>query len=328
MTETIVGRRRFLSTLGALGIGPLAGCSGGGDTPTERATASATPTPTTPNEEAVEQYEAALEALVQNKGTLEDWAADAFEPSRVGTFQDRVSEAREALAVAEANADPSRDLMGQIEQARYVADVQELSLAYYEGVDVLFRVISDAKAFGDSELHQRAADSFADAMGVTADLRAVIDDLGAVLEQVDTDALNEPALEYSGDPLDHLDLDDRQAIEGADSYLSGSENIHLAFVQLETGQEHYEKEAFTDTREAWEVGRSKAQASKSAFEAAIDNGYTPQDLRQESIQVLGPIETIIEAFDKFVEGAKEAEAGNGEKANTLILEGFDILGQL
>lgn len=319
-------RREFLATIGSVGVTAIAGCSGGGSggggTPTE------TTTPTTPNAEAVEHYEAAIDALVQNKETLDEWAASSFEPDMVGTLQDRVSTAREELDAAEEAADPSGELVVQINQARLVANVEELSLAYYESVNVFFQVLSEASNFGNNELHQRAADTFGDAQSVLEDARTVIDDMGTVLEEIDNGVLNEPNLEYTGEPLDHLDLTDRRAIDGAESYAIAYENIHLAFVRLEAGQEHYENEAFTDSRDEWETGRERARDSKSAFDSAIDNDLTPQNLRQDSINRLADVEIIIEAFDKFVEGATEAEAGNLEQAKGIVIEGFNILGQL
>lgn len=335
MTEKSVKRRRFLATVTTIGTAAIAGCGGGGDggsTPTETATPSPTPTPTptpnTPNEEAVEQYEAAIDALVQNKETLDEWATSSFEADRIGTLQDRVSTAREDLNAAEEAADPEGDLIGRIEQATFVVDFQALILGYYEAVTVFFQLVSEGTNLGDNELHQRAADTFAEAQAVLDDARQVIDDMGTVLEELDNDVLDEPDLEYTGEPLDHLDLDDRRAIDGADSFAVGRENVHLSFVQLEVGQEHYENEAFADARAEWETGLEQAQRAVAAFEDAIDNDYIPQDLRDQSITLLGASETIVDAFEKFVEGAEEAEAGNFEEANNLVSEGFNILGQL
>jgi len=330
MGKSPVRRRRFLAVIGAVSMGPIAGCSGdgdGGDTPTDTPP-TASPTPTTPNARALEHYNTAVDVLEQTKETLEEWAAASYESDRVGELQTNVSTARDALDQAKEHADSSGDLIGQIEQVRLVADFQALSLAYYEGVNGLFQVISQAKSFGDEELHQRAADTFADARDVLEDIRTVLDDMGTALDEIDNEALIEPALEYTGEPLDHLDLADRAAIDGVEHYLVGYENVHLSFVQLEKGQTHYENEEFTEARNEWETGRERAQDAKSSFEAAIDNDYLPQNLSQESISLLSTSETIIEAFDKFVEGATEAEAGNTEHANDLILEGFDILGQL
>lgn len=336
MLRRSVNRRRFLATIGALGTATLAGCSGGdggdgdGDdeTPTASPTPSPTPTPNTPNQEAVEHYEAAIVTLVQNKETLDDWAGSSFEADQVSSLQDQVASAREDLNAAQEAADPSGDLIVQIEQAMLVGDLQELILAYYEAVNVFFQTTAKASNFGDNELHQRAADTYADAQKVLEDARTVIDDMGTVLDEIDNAALDEPDLEYTGEPLDHLDLTDRRAIDSAENYAIGYENLHLVFVRLEAGQEHYENEEFADAREEWETGRQRAQDSKSAYEAVIDSDFAPENLRQDSINRLGDVETIIDAFDKFVEGAKEAEAGNLEKANNLVSEGFDILGQL
>lgn len=325
-------RREFLAAVGSVGAVTIAGCSGdgdgGGDTPTETPTPSPTPTPTTPNEDAVEHYDAAIDLLSQNKETLDEWAASSFEPDEVGTLQNRVSTAREDLDAAEAAADSSGDLVVQIDQARVVANFQGLILAYYEAVNVFFQGLSEASNFGDNELHQRAADTYAEAQTVLEDARTVIDDMGTMLEEIDNETLNEPGLAYTGEPLDHIDLADRRAIDGAESYAKAYENIHLAFVQLETGQEHYENEEFTEAREAWETGHERARDSKTAFEAVIDNDFSPPNLRQDSINRIADTEIIIEAFGKFVEGAEEAEAGNFEEANNLVGEGFDILGQL
>jgi hypothetical protein len=320
-------RREYISSL-AIGISTVtAGCNSGGgsgeSTHTETTTA-----PPTPNQEAVSHFETAIESLVENKEKLDEWAASSFEPDLVSTLQERVAAAREELDTAEDNVEQSSDLRPQVEQARLVADFQELCLAYYESVNVFFQVISEAGSFADNGLHQQAADGFADAQTVLADARTVIDDMGTILSEIDNDVLSVPDLEYSGEPLDHLDLEDQQAIDGAESYALGNENLNLAFVHLEPGQEHYESEEFTDAREEWETGRTRATDAKSAFEAAIENEYIPQNLNEESITLLGATETVIEAFDSFVEGAQEAEAGNIEEANNIVREGFSVLEEL
>lgn len=330
MTRPRTGRRELLAAIGSAGLIGIAGCTGGdgGETPTDSPTPTPTPTPTTPNQSAVEHYETAIEALIEIKATLDEWAESGSESDEIGRLQDRVATANEALTAAEADADPSGEFIGRIEQAKLVADFQELSLAYYEAGTVFFELIAEAGELGGNELHQRAADTFAEAKGVLDDARQVIEDMGTVLEEIENETLDEPALEYTGEPLDHLDLADTRAIDGAESYATGYEHIHLAFVQLGAGQEHYENEAFGEAREAWETGRQRAVDSRSAFEAAIDNDFTPQDLQSDSIERLADVETIVDAFEKFVAGATEAEAGNHEKGNTLVREGFDLLGEL
>lgn len=330
MTGRSTNRRQFLAALGSAGMVGIAGCSGDGgegETPTDTATASPTPT-STPSQEAVDHYETAIEILIDNKETLDAWAESSFESDKVTSLQESVRTAREELDAAGEAADPTGDLIVQINQAKLVANFQTLSLDYYEVVNVFFQVVSEASNLGDNELHERAADTFAEARVVLDDGRQAIEDMGTVLQQIDTDALSEPELAYTGEPLDYLDLTDRKAIDGAEQYTVGYENLHLAFVQLESGLNHQEKQEFTEAREAWEEGRQRAKDSKSAFEATIENDFTPQNLREDSINRLADVETIIEAYDKFVEGATEAEAGNIETANTLLTEGFDILGQL
>lgn len=333
MTGHEAGRREFLAAVGSASIGVLAGCSNGGEngaSATDSATRSPTSssTPTTQNQEAVEHYETAIEALINTKEILDEWADSSFEGDKVASLQDRVSTAREELDAAAAAADQTGELIVQINQAKLVANFQTLSLDYYEAINVFYQVVSDASNLGDSELHQRAAESYTKAKDVLDDARTVIEDMGTILEKIENESLEPTELEYSGEPLDHLDLADIQAIDGAESYVIGNENLHLAFVQLENGQAHYESEAFTEAREAWETGRQRAKDSKAALEKTLDNDFTPQDLRQVGMNKLRYAETLIEAYDTFIEGATEAEAGNREKANTLIAAGFDILNQL
>jgi hypothetical protein len=319
-------RRDFLVAMGAASTVAVTGCTGngGGTTPAE----TTTPSPTTPNQEAVEHYESAIEVLIETKGTLDAWAESSFESERVGTLQDRVGSAREELAAAEEAADSSGDLIARINQATLIADVQELSLAYYEAVNVFFQVVSEAAQLGDNELHQRAADTYAEATGALDDARQVIADMGTALSELDNEALGESELEYTGEPLDHLDLVDMGAIDAAESYALANEDLHLAFVQFEKGQTHSDNEQFSEARTDWETGRQRAADSRDGFEAAIDNEFTPQNLRQDSTTKLGIAETMLEALDKFIEAATEAEAGNQEEASRLFSEGVEILEEL
>lgn len=326
-------RREFLTSLVSAGIVGLAGCSGEGTSdasPTETASPSPSPspTPTTPNQEALDHYEPAIATLIENKETLDAWAESSFEPEQVTALQDRVSLARDELTAAKEAADPAGELIQQINQATLVADFQELSLAYYEAVNVFFQVISEANQFGNNELHQRAADTYADAGGVLDDARQVIEDMGTVLAAIDTEALGEPELEYTGKPLDYLDLANLAAVDAAERYAGAHEDLHLSFVQFEAGQEHSDNEEFSEARAEWETGLARAEEAKAGFEAVIDNDYTPENLRQDSIGKLSAAETMIAAFDTFIEGATAAEAGNLEEATQLFSEGLDILGEL
>jgi|GEM_PF-4881691 len=315
-------RRRFLTAAGAASIVGIAGCSGGGD-------GGSTPTATaTPNQEALEHYGTAVETLIETNGTLDEWADSSFESDRVGALQNRVSSAREELAAAEEAADPSGELAPRIAQATLVADFQALSLAYYEAVNVFFQVVSRASEFAGNELHQRAADTYAESQGVLEDARQVVEDMGTILSNIDNETLGEPELEYTGEPLDHLDLADMGAIDAAESYALANENLHLAFVQFEVGNEHSENEEFAEAKADWETGRTHAEEALAAFEAAVDNQYTPENIRQDSIAKLGAAETLIDAFDKFIQAASAAEAGNQAEASELFNEGLDILSEL
>ncbi len=325
-------RRHLISVIPTLAVGTLAGCSGnesaGDPTPTADESPSPAATADTPNEQALSHYDAAVETLVETKSTLDEWAETSYESSEVETLQASVRSARADLDAAESAAEPSGDLIQQIATVRTVADFQELCLAYYEGVTTAFQVISDAGSFSEAEQHQRAAETYGEAQGVIEDIRGVLDDMETVYATLDNEALAADDLAYSGEPLDHIDLENRQAIDGANQYLVGFENVHLAFVQLETGQEHYESEAFGDARDAWESGLERARAAQSAFENVVDNPHTPQNFREQSIQTVGFVDTVIEAYETLLEGAEEAEAGNHEAANNLVRDGFETLGEL
>lgn len=319
-------RRDLIAAIGCTTVIGLAGCSGdGGSTPT--GTATPTPAPATPNPEASEHYSSAVDTLTETKATLEEWAGSSFEADRVSALQDQVSQASEELSAAKGAADPAGPLSEQIEQAMLVADLQELSLAYYESVNVFFQVVEDASQFGENEQHQQAADTYADLRSLVEDMRQVIEEMGTVLDGMDDEVLAAEGLAYGGGPLDHIDLADRAALDAGESYAIANENTHLAFVHLNTGKDQYDNEAFTEAREAWETGRQRAKDAKAAFESTIDNQYTPENLRQDSSAKLDAIEGVIEAFDSFVAGAQAAEAGNLEEASSLVLEGFDLLEQ-
>lgn len=322
------GRRQFLAAAGAVGTAALAGCGGDGNGNDATPTASPTPTATTPNAEAKQRYESAIAVLTDLKATLAEWAASSYESDAVATLQGKLETAHSDLEAAESAADPAADLVGEIRQATLVANFQSLILSYYEAVNAFFQLLSEAQTLGDDENHERAAQTYAEAHGILDDARNVIEDMGTLLEDMDADPLAAQDLAYDGDPLDHLDLSDRRAIDGAEQNARGNEHIHRAFVQLETGQGHYESEAFGEARAAWETGLQRARSSKAAFEAALDNEFIPENLRTDSSAKLAATETVVDAFEKFVAGATAAEEGNLQTANTHVQEAFELLGQL
>lgn len=75
-------RRQILAVLGAVGFPIGAGCSGGsetGSTPPDHPTPTASPTPTTPNQQSVGHYDKAITGLIETKAVLDGWATDGFD---------------------------------------------------------------------------------------------------------------------------------------------------------------------------------------------------------------------------------------------------------
>lgn len=335
MTKTTVKRRRFLVVLGTVGTVTLAGCNsgdGGGSPPTESPipspTSSPTPTSTTPNEQAVEHYERAIEELARNKEQHDEWVANEFEGAVAGNFsllRDRLESARAALDEAEAAASSS-DFIARINQARLVADIQELRVAYNEGALTVVQLIDDGKVlYYEQEEHELSADKFAEAKTLIGELGPVLDDFKQLLDTYDNDVLNEPELEYSREHLDYFILDDRRRLDAVERYADAYERINLTWVQFYTGTTHWENEAWTGAREAWETARTHAQDALSSAQAVIDNDYSPDAYHNDVSEQIDGIATFIEALDKFVEGGKEAEDGNVERGKSLVSEGFDIM---
>ncbi len=333
MTEPDSERRRFLSAVGTGGIVLIAGCSGGGgseSTPTVSPTPTPSPTPTTPNEQALEPYQEAIHALIENKEQLDQWADNGFDgdAQALSDLRDRLSQARDDLDSAEDNADPTGDLVAKIDQARLVANFQELNIAFYDITRTFLQLVDDARSFAESEQPQRAADKWAEAVQAVDDTRSVVDDMETIFEQMDTEILDEPDLEYPGEALDYIEIGDRRVLDSAEDYAAGHESLQRSFVRFEVGFDHYENEEYAEAREEWEAGRSQLEEALTSFEAVVDNDHAPDEFHQDSITQIGVAESMLEAFDKFVEGAKESEAGNVEKGDNLVKEGLDILGDI
>lgn len=329
MTKTTVRRRRFLVAIGTVTI---AGCNSGddgGSTPTESPTPSSTPTSTTPNQQAVEHYERAIEELVSNKEQHDEWVANEFDGSVAGNFtllRDRLETARAELDEAEAAASSS-EFIARIDQARLVADIQELRVSYNDGVLTVVQLIDDGKVlYYEQEEHDLAAEKFAEAKALIDDLGPVLDDFEELLSSYANDLLDEPDLDYSGDPLDYFVLEDRRRLDAVARYAVAYERINLTWVHFYRGTTHWENESWTGAREAWETARTHAREALSSAQAVIDNDYSPDAYHNDVNEQIDGIATFIEALDKFVEGGKEAENGNIERGKQLVSEGFDIMG--
>lgn len=343
MVEKSSHRRSFLTTLGVAALIPIAGCSSsdttddaGGTSPTETPTPTPTPSPNptptpspTPNQQALDHYEQAIELLVENKAQLDTWATEGFDgdSQTLESLTDAIETARTQLDQAEQHTDQGSELIVRINQARLVTVFQELNIVYYQGVQTFWQLVSDARTLGNNQQHGRAAEKWGQAKQFLSDIRGVLDDMAAAHKDIDNDALNEPELDYSGDLLDYIDLEDRRAVDAAEDYTTAYKQANLAFVQLEKGNAHYENEAYTKARSDWETGRSQLKAALSAFERVVDNDQSPQDFHDDSLIQIGTVETLIEAFDKFVAGAKAAADGNPQKGNKLVGEGYEILDQ-
>lgn len=332
MIKTTVRRRRFLAAIGTVTI---AGCNsgdGGGsgstESPTPTSTPSPTPTSTRPNEQAVEHYERAIEELVRNKEQHDEWVANEFEGSVAGNFnllRDRLETARAELDEAEAAASSS-EFIAKVNQARLVADIQELRVAYNDGALTVAQLIDDGKVlYYEQEEHELSAEKFAEAKSLIDDLRPVLDDFEQLLSNYDNEVLNEPDLDYSGDALDYFVLDDRRRLDALEMYADAYERINLTWVQFYTGTTHWNNEEWTGAREAWQTARNHAQEALSSAQAVIDNDYSPDTYQNDVNEQIDGIATFIDALDKFVEGGKEAENGNVERGKNLVSQGFDIM---
>jgi hypothetical protein len=334
MVDSPIKRRRVLTGLATTGLAAIAGCNSDGSTSTATETPTASPTPTatpttTPNQQALEHYTAAIDTLVQNKEQLDDWADNGFggESQVLGDLRDQLSQARDDLDRAQ-DADSTGDLVAKIDQARLVANFQELNIAYYDVVETFNQLMGDAQTFAESEQPQRAADKWAEAGQVVDDARAVVDDMETIFDQMDLGVLDEPKLQYTGEAIDYIELGDRRTLDGGENYVSGHERLQLSFVKFDAGSSHYDNEEYAEARKEWESGRSLLEEALASFEAVVDNNHVPERFNQDSIAQIGVVERMIEAFDKFVEGAKEAEAGNVEQGDILVSEGLDIFGEI
>lgn len=208
-----------------------------------------------------------------------------------------------------------------------MADVQELSISYYDGLLVFEQLVADGRSLGESEQHQRAADSWAQARQVLVDVRTVVDDIATGHGQVDAAVLDEPDLEDADEPLDLINLQHRRELDAALQYVSGSERTHLALLQLDEGSALYEKEDYEAARTEWDAGRTHLEGAATAFEAVVDNNHARQAFRDDSSAMVDYVETLVEAFDTFVAGATAAAAGDVREGNELVGEGFALLGE-
>lgn len=207
-----------------------------------------------------------------------------------------------------------------------MADIQEVRIAYNDGALVVVKLVDDGKVlYYEQEAHDQAANKFAEVKTLIGDLRRVLDDFEEGLNDLDTETLDEPELDYSGDPLDYFVLEDRRRLDAVEGYADAYEEINLTWVQFYDGTSHWEVEEWAEARDAWETARSHAKESMRSAQAVIENDYSPDAYHNDLSEQIGGIDTFIEALDKFVAGGQEAEAGNIERGKQLVGQGFDIM---
>lgn len=318
----MVPRRRVLRTLGgAAGAGlavGLAGCGGdtdGTETETEDPEAQA----------AREAYDEAIDALVENRETLDDWAEGR--PGRdqqdITRLRDGIERARESLDDAEPNA--PEGLAAQIGHARDVAAFQEELVDFYELAIEFEEARADAQAFGETEQHERAVEQYGEVKDILDEARNQLEDVEAAHERIDNEAIEEPDLDYSGEYTQYVDVEGRGSVDAQELMIDGQRDVHRMFVEMDTGFQRYENEEFAAARERFVAAEDARRRAAEAFAAVQEHEYAWQDLRRQSIEMQAIVEDLAEAFELFIDATHEAEAGNHQKANELAEEGFFVL---
>lgn len=316
---------RSISAVSAIGLSVgFAGCGGDGGN-SER-----TPTQTTEGnlEEAQSRYDDAIEDLVENHETIMDWAEGRTaqrDRQAIQTLRDNIERARSSLDDADEVA--PEDYVAQIGHARDVASLQEAIAAYHEALVDFQASLSDGQSFADSEQNERAIEQYREAKEHLDDARDRLADVEAAHERLDSEALDEPDLDYSSRYTRYLDIQAPGTLDAVELSVDGQIHLNQAFVELNAGDQHYQAEEFTEARQRFEAGAEALQQSEEAYTAVQEHEHAYDNLRQDAIQILGLLEDLQEAFDRFVDGAQEAEAGNPQEANELMQEGFEILGQ-
>lgn len=325
----MVRRRGLLRVLagaaGTTAATALAGCSGDTDSPDGTATSDEQTPEGVDAERARAHFDDAIKELVETKETLDAWGAGEsdWDQQTVNSLRNAVDRARTSLDDAEDVA-PS-DLRPRIDEARDVAGFQEALLDFYDVVIDFEATVADARAFGDTEQHERAAETYAAATDVLDRARTQLDEVETAHEQIDADRLDEPDLDYRGEHTEYLDLEGPGSIDAQELLVDGQRDVHRMFVELNAGFELYENEEFEAARDRFQNADEIRLQALDSFEAVREHDQAWRALRQQSIGMIGTMEELGDAIGLFVDATVEAEAENFEKANELAQEGFSVM---
>jgi len=138
-------------------------------------------------------------------------------------------------------------------------------------------------------------------------------------------AIDEPALDYSGDYTLYLDVEGPEAIDAQDRMIDGQIALNRAFVELEAGFDRFDADEPAAARERFTAAQDELGAARNAFEDVQDHEGARQALRDNSIGLLGIVDDLEEAFERFVTATEESEAGNDGRAGELVSEGWNMI---
>jgi tetratricopeptide (TPR) repeat protein len=290
-------------------VGGLAGCSDDGSDPAQDA--------------AVGHFDEALEPLLENHETLVEWAdGEEREESELDGLYANLTDARDSLDDAETVA--AEDITIRIGHARDVAAFQEAVLDFYGiGFDFEDR-LSDAQAFMDAENNDRAITEYEAARDLLDDARGQYDVMASAHTDIEDGALENEGLDYSGPLSEYVDVDAKGAIDAHDRFVEGVVHFNHAFLTLEEGFGELEADRVVAARERFEDARAEYDDAKAKFDAARTHDDAPDDLRNRAIGMVSTLEDTEGAFDKFVQATHELEAGNGQRAERLVGEGWSL----
>ena len=321
-TETST-RRRWLQACGATATFALAGClDDESDGETDDSDNDETADEDN-DEEPEEAFDSALDDLVENAETLQEFAEnDDTDPttSDIDRLDSRLDDAESILDSIEADADG--ELQERIDAVRDVVAIQR-ELVGYQSISVEWNnAFETAFARWEVDEYEQADEEFGDALDAIDRIGDQIDEIEAVLDEADTTALDEPELDYGDDLWTYIGIDDWEEYDAVEAFTRGLRQFNETFLFAFDGLEQYEHEEYGQAEENFSQAYVSGVNARTTFEDLENDPGTPDEIRPTAIEFRGLVDDWVGAVEYFEEAAEAAGAGDAARAESLFEDGL------
>lgn len=250
---------------------------------------------------------------------------------RVAALQERIDDVADSIedartALDDAGAVKPADITDAIADVRAVANFQERQIELSE---ITFEVATHherANLYGQAHKVEERIQEYQSVLDRIDELRNRVEAVELAREDIDHDAVDEPALEYTDPDINtYLDLPrlpniyKEQVMNLIEPYFRAFRDLSQAGLHFEAGDIPWGKGDVTAAQSEWEAGHELAESARDIFEDLIENHVAEDDFYHFKWEA----SVLWETMDMFLAAVDAALDGDDAQADDLYEDAWD-----